>query len=452
VIRQGARIRRLRELARGSYGLLAGNVAARLGAMGAIMLSTLLLARQHGAAAVGVYTLMHVLPALLGSLTSCGLGVAAAYFLAGPDAGNARLPLTLVAVALIGGAVGLAIWVAATPLVGPLLFPGLPLGLVAVAGFAVVTRLMVITAKSCSQGKEDLRGSNFVILAEEAMFVPVYLLLTAVGTRGYTTVILGLVLSDVITGALAWSRLARKGFFAGAARPSLRLARRLAAYGTRGQVGGLILQLNLRLDFIILTALAGPAVLGMYAIGSKFAELIKVGTLALSYVLYPEFARDSRDRAAKRARRLIPKAALLSAAAAVPLFLSAGFVITTLYGRGFHAAILPARIILLGLVLDGVGGVVTGYLYGVGRPGLNSWSMGMGLVFTVALDVLLIPRMGATGAAIASALAYTASTLALLAFFSHVSRGPPEAARPRPRLRGGARRGSDVQTGSRTVG
>jgi O-antigen/teichoic acid export membrane protein len=445
-------MRRLRALSRGSYGLLAGNVAARLGAMGAIMLSTLLLARQHGAAAVGIYTLMHVLPALLGSLTSCGLAVAAAYFLAGPESRNARLPLTLVAVALTGGAVGMAIWVAALPLLGPLLFPGLPLGLIAVAGFAVVTRLVAITAKSCSQGKEDLRGSNFVILAEEAMFVPVYLVLTAVGTHGYTVVILGLVLSDVITGTLAWWRLARKGFFAGAARPSLALARRLAAYGTRGQVGGLVQQLNLRLDFVILSALAGPAVLGVYAIGSKFAELIKVGSLALSYVLYPEFARDSRDRAAKRARRLIPRAALLSAAAAVPLFVTAGFVITTFYGRGFHGAILPARIILLGLVLDGVGGVVTGYLYGVGRPGLNSWGMGIGLAFTVALDVLLIPRMGATGAAIASAIAYTASTIALLVFFSYASRERPEAAGPRPRLGGGGRRRAKVQTGSRTIG
>jgi len=415
-------IGRLRELARGSYGLLAGNVAARLGAMGAIMLATLLLARHGGAAAVGVYALMHVLPALVGSIISCGVAVAAAYFIAGPDGRDPRLPLTLVGAALAGGVVGTALWIAAAPLLGRVVFPGVPLIVVAVGGIAVLTRLVVIMAKSCSQGKEDLRGSNYVIVAEETMFLPVYVTLTVAGVHGLMAVVLGLVLSDTITGTAAWCRLARKGFFRGAARPSFALARRIASYGTRGQVGGLIQQLNLRLDFIILSVLAGPAVLGMYAIGSKFAELIKVGTLALSYILYPEFARDVHDRAAKRARRLIPRAAMLSAAAAIPLFLSAGLVITAFYGRSFHAAILPARIILLGLILDGVAGVVTGFLYGIGRPGLNSLGLGVGLVFTVVLDVLLIPRIGATGAAIASALAYTASTLALLAFFTRVNR------------------------------
>lgn len=418
--------RRLRSLLRGTNGLLAGNVAARLGALGATFIATVLIAHEHGPAAVGVYALMHVLPALLGSLTSFGVSVAAAYFLAGPYRNNSSLALTLVTVSLLGGVVGMGLWFAASALIGPLLFPGVPIILVAAAGLAVLTRLVVITAKSCSQGTEDLRGSNFVIFGEESVFLPVYGALSFVTTGHFTAVILGLVGSDMITGTWAWFRLTRRGFFTGATRPSFALARRLAAYGTRGQVGGLMLQLNLRLDFVILSVLAGPAVVGVYAVGSKFAELIKVGTLALSYVLYPQFARDGARRARKRARRLIGRVALFSAAAAVPLFVTAGFVISVMYGRAFHGAILPARIILAGLVFDGVGGVITGYLYGLGRPGLNSWALGAGLVFTVVLDALLIPPMGATGAAIASATAYTMTTVALVAFFALVNRRTKE--------------------------
>jgi O-antigen/teichoic acid export membrane protein len=291
-----------------------------------------------------------------------------------------------------------------------------------VAGLAVLTRLVVITAKSCSQGTEDLYGSNLVIFGEESVFLPVYGVLSLLIKGHFTAVIIGLVGADMITGTWAWFRLTNKGFFAHATRPTFALARRMAAYGTRGQVGGLMLQLNLRLDFVILSALTGPAVVGVYAVGSKFAELIKVGTLALGYVLYPQFARELPDRAAKRARRLIPRAAMLSAAAAVPLFLAAGVIIGFMYGKAFHGAILPARIILAGLVVDGIAGVVTGFLYGVGRPGLNSWALGAGLVFTVLLDVLLIPPMGSTGAAIASATAYTTTTVALLVFFTRVNR------------------------------
>jgi hypothetical protein len=72
-------------------------------------------------------------------------------------------------------------------------------------------------------------------------------------------------------------------------------------------------QLNLRLDFILLTVLTGPAVLGVYAVASKFAELIRVLGMALQYVFYPKFARETPMRAVDNARRLLPRAGLLSA-------------------------------------------------------------------------------------------------------------------------------------------
>jgi len=97
-------------------------------------------------------------------------------------------------------------------------------------------------------------------------------------------------------------------------------------------------------------------------------------------------------------------------------------------------AILPAQIILLGLALDGLGGVVTGYLYGIGRPGLNSCAMAVGLGATVLLDLLLIPRYGALGAAIASAVAYTAATLTLVSFFWWVGRPASAAGKGEPVL------------------
>jgi len=175
--------------------------------------------------------------------------------------------------------------------------------------------------------------------------------------------------------------------------------------------------LNLRLDFILLNIMAGPAVLGIYAIASKFAELLKVPGMALTYVLYPEYARMDRREAAERARRLIPRAGCAIALACVPLLLTAGFVIPALYGDAFHAAVTPMRIIVVGLALEGVAGVISGYLYGTGRPGLNSWAMGAGLALTVVLDLALIPPFGATGAALASATAYLTSTLALAWFF-----------------------------------
>jgi O-antigen/teichoic acid export membrane protein len=108
--------------------------------------------------------------------------------------------------------------------------------------------------------------------------------------------------------------------------------------------------------------------------------------------------------------------------AAVPLALSAGFLLPTVYGGEFEAAIVPAQILLLGLAGEGVSSVVTAYLYGSGRPGLNSMAMGAGLAITIVLDLLLIPPFGAAGAAVASSAAYLAVMSVLLILFFRLTR------------------------------
>jgi O-antigen/teichoic acid export membrane protein len=408
-----------------SYRFLVGNVAARVGALVSLFVATVLLARNGGPAVVGVFALLHVLPSLVAMVVSSGLSGAVAYFLAGPSRGDRRVPFTIGAMALAGGAAGAALWGASAPLLQDFLFKDLSVTLVSVAGLAVLTRLIVVTAKSCSQGSDDLPGANGVIFAEEFMFLPAYLLLWLAGVRGYEGVVGGLLLADAVTASLAWGRLVRRGFFRDAVGPSLAVARRIAAYGLRAQTGVVITQLNLRLDFVILSVLAGPAVLGIYAIASKFAELVKILGMAVSYVLYPRFARHGRVESLVIARRLLPKAVLLTVGAAVPLWLAASVVIPAFYGSAFGTAITPARILLIGLAFEGAAGVITALLYGIGRPGLNSCAMAAGLVATVALDLILIPRFGAVGAAAASAVAYATGTLALGWFYWRLVRTAP---------------------------
>jgi O-antigen/teichoic acid export membrane protein len=418
--------RRLRTL-RTRYGVLLGNIAARVAALLALSLATFLVARKGGPSAVGVYALLRVLPSLLGVVISCGLPGAIAYFLAGPSRDDRRLPFTIAAVGIAGGLAGAALWAAGAPLFGPHLFQHLSLQLVVLAGALVVTRVAVATAKSCSQGSDDLRGSNRVIFTEEFMFLPTYATLTAAGVGGYEGVVAGLLLADVLTSSLAWGRLLRRGFFRDASGPSLPLAREISLYGLRAQIGGVITLMNLRLDFILLSVMAGPAVLGVYAIASKFAELVKVFSMALTYVLYPRFAKDGLAVAAARARKMMRTAGLVTTIGVAPLWVLAPWVIPAIYGSQFRPAIVPAQIILVALALDGVGGVITGFLYGIGRPGLNSCAMGAGLVATVVLDLLLIPRFHATGAAVASAVAYLTATFSLVFFFAWVRRPRPAA-------------------------
>jgi O-antigen/teichoic acid export membrane protein len=409
--------------ASGGLGLrrvLAGNVVARLGALLALAAATVMVARVGGPDLVGGFTLLRVLPGLAGVLAAFGLPGAAPYYLSS-SANNRSLRPTLISLTVGGALLGMLGWLVLTPVLHPVFFSSWSLGVTIACGGAVFSQLFVAVGKSLLQGTDDMRGANIFIVAEEAVYLPVYLALIPAG-HGMVAVLVALIATDVLVAAGIAERLRRNGFFQNWGRTDRKLAKEICAYGTRGQLGGLMSLINLRLDVAILGAMTGPGVLGVYAIASKYAELLRLPGLAVTYVLYPVFSRHGRQAATERTKALIPRAFGLTVAAAIPLAIAAGVVLPALYGKSFDGAIRPTWILLFGLIGEGVAGLITAYLYGIKRPGLNSVAVGAGVLVTVVGDVLLIPKFGVTGAAVASAAAYLATTATLLVCFHRARR------------------------------
>jgi lipopolysaccharide/colanic/teichoic acid biosynthesis glycosyltransferase len=404
--------------------LLSGHAITNLGAQGAalaaVSLASLLVARTGGPTVVGEYALIRVLPWLFGVIFSCGLPTASAFFLAGQRGQDRRVRPTLTLMAVAGAGAASLAWLACAVPFHHVFFRQMPGSLVFLMTVLVVTQLWTVTAKACCQGDGDIAGANLVIVAEELWFVPNYpAVLLTVGYRGAASVIIALIASGgcaMMTGIL---RLRRRGYFTGWGRPSRTLARQIAAFGGRGQLGNMLWLMNLRFDFILLGALAGPAVLGIYAVASKVAELMRLAPTAINYVLYPRFARLGAAEAAAEARRLLPRSAALTLILAPMLAAMASIGLPIIYGRAFRAAVTPAEIIIVGLSIEGAAAVASAFLVGRGRPGLNSIGMGVGATITVTLDVILIPRYGALGGAITSAVTYLITTTVLVALARH---------------------------------
>ena len=409
----------------GLFRTVLANCSARGLAIAGLTLATVVVARTGGPAAVGEYALLRMLPGLVGVLCVLGLPGALAYFLAAPRRTTPRLWPTVVAIGFAGSLIGTVAWLAAAPLVAKVFFPQESPWMIAAAGATVSTQLFLTVGKTALQGLEDRRGGDIVIAAEEIAFLPCYLLAMLAGVHGIAAIVVGLGLADLVvaveawrrvSGRLGWRRLGLSGADHGWwGRPDRALGKEIASYGLRGQVGGLITLLNLRLDFAILGAMAGPAVLGAYAVASKYAELLRLPGTALTWVFYPRMAALGESEAAALARRLIRPTLVGIAAAAIPVALLTSPVMRLLYGAQFGTAVLPARVLLAGMVLAGASGVASAHLYGRGTPGLNSIVLGTGLVITVILDVLLIPPFGALGAAIASTAAYLSTDALLIA-------------------------------------
>jgi O-antigen/teichoic acid export membrane protein len=408
--------------ARSQGGPFAGNLGALVGALGCLALATLLVARLGGPRDVGTFTLLRLVPWLLAIVVSGGFHGGLAYFLAGSTRSDRRLPATILATTAVTGVAGALIWVAGTPILHRFLIRDVAAALLAWAGLKVLFRLFAIVGKASTQGMLDIRGTNLVIFLDEFCFLPAYTLMWLLGARSSGGLVASVILSDAATAAFVWARLYSRGFWRAGSRPSWPLARRVIGYGSRAQLSNLITLLNLRLDVLILGVLTGSATVGAYAVASRYTELLRLPSQAIYWIEYPRFAAAGVRASAARARWLLPHALGLTALAAAPLALAAGLLIPLLFGHAFVSAVLPAQVLAVGLAAEGISGVVTAYLFGSGRPGLTSLATGAGLAVTVVLDLLLIPRLGALGAAVASTTAYLTADCALVVCFVVITR------------------------------
>jgi O-antigen/teichoic acid export membrane protein len=150
------------------------------------------------------------------------------------------------------------------------------------------------------------------------------------------------------------------------------------------------------------------------------AEGIWFVTRALGYVLFPHTAAGSEDNS-----RLVASLAgfffYASIVAAVLLGLVSRQLVPYLFGQKFLAAVPTLLALLPGVAAFSVVHVLAGYLIGRGKAMWNTYVALLSLVLTVALDLILIPRLGISGAGVASSVAYVASAGLTLWFFSRLS-------------------------------
>ena len=109
---------------------------------------------------------------------------------------------------------------------------------------------------------------------------------------------------------------------------------------------------------------------------------------------------------------------------AVPLGFLAKTWIGVFYGAEFQASGGAFSILLLGCVPFTICIILAGALAGMNRQGVNLAASSLGLGVTIALDVLLIPSFGISGAALASVLSYLVTTVVVVWIFSRIGSMP----------------------------
>ena len=165
---------------------------------------------------------------------------------------------------------------------------------------------------------------------------------------------------------------------------------------------------NYRFDIWVVDQYAGTAKLGLYAVAVGVGQLFFNMPEPLSRVVQPYLYADENDSMMRRfkviARLNFTSVALLCAFTAI----IAPWLLPWLFGEAFAGSVTALRVLLPGIVFACAYKLLAVVLTQRGLLRFNLYGAITAAITTVALDLVLIPRMGILGAAAASTIAYLA--------------------------------------------
>jgi len=189
-------------------------------------------------------------------------------------------------------------------------------------------------------------------------------------------------------------------------------------YGVRDYPGGVADFTTLRLDQLMLGAMASNVAIGLYVIAVRLSEMTTLAADAIADALMPEVASSkTANRAEALCARSLRLAIYMHLLLFPPLWLAAPLILRILFGESFVPATGAFRWLLVAAGVWSCGSIVINSLRGFGYPGLSTLARFAAAVVTGVGLVVLLPRMGITGAAIASLIGYSVMLIVALIGF-----------------------------------
>jgi O-antigen/teichoic acid export membrane protein len=388
--------------------------ASRGASLAAVGLASIVVARILGPAGIGTYAIAHALLFVFTVVSELGLPQAFAYYVGRNEWTGVPLVRGAIGAAFLLGLAGAAAMLVSFALFGGSL-PGigwpLAIGLALSLPFSLLWRI----GPQAALGQERFEAFAVLDASPALLLCPASIAGAAIsGTEG---AIFGLVAATVASGVavVVWLLRTSGRRVPGTSPPGG--PRAVFAFGVPAWTSELLMQLNLRVDLILVGGYAGAAASGVYSVALSTTSVAWVVMAAFAISALPRSARlqahseraliGLSDRHASDAR--VTRHAVLAmpiVGAAILILLTVG--IPLLYGASFQRSVGLGLILLPGSLLLGLGMAAVAILL-AGHETRRVLRICLTVVpAAVVAYAVAIPGSGETAAAIVSSVSYGA--------------------------------------------
>ncbi len=178
-------------------------------------------------------------------------------------------------------------------------------------------------------------------------------------------------------------------------------------------------------DSILLSKLAGDTAVGWYSIPYKITyafQFIPLALVAVLYARFSEFYVHQPDRLAHTFEWGMKYLLLIAFPVAVGVSVLAKPIVTILYTSAYTPSIVPLQILMASLVLSFLSFPIGAFLNACDRQKTQTFIVGIVMVVNIIVNLLLIPRYGVVGAAIAALVGSTLLTVLGYLVARHITR------------------------------
>mgnify|MGYP001073997991 CR=1 FL=1 len=376
---------------------------------------SILLARGLGKAERGVFTISIVLSELLLILFNFGVSSASVYFISRGEYSARHVFQQNMALLFWISLLTISSGVLVIVLAGSWLFPNISTKLLLISLSIIPINLWNRSFGAIFQGLQDFRKFNLPSIISQLVYIILIMILVwgaQLKAFGALFAYLGAAIASlsVFTGLFYRLEHSLPTFHL---LPEKAYIARVVGYGFRAHISNLLSYLSYRLDNFILNTFSGTGEVGIYAVAVGLGERMWLPAEAISTALFPRIA--SLGGAEDKQKRITPLAARFILAVSFPLVVGFGAVsfwlVPFLYGKDFTGSVIPLLSLLPGILIYNLGKVLANDLAGRGRVDINMVITGIGTGINLIANLLLIPRLGALGAALSSTLSYSLVTL-----------------------------------------
>ncbi|MBC6369211.1 polysaccharide biosynthesis C-terminal domain-containing protein [Algoriphagus sp. AK58] len=186
-----------------------------------------------------------------------------------------------------------------------------------------------------------------------------------------------------------------------------------------------VINLNYRIDIILLDKLSSAHQLGIYSKGAGITQYLWQIPMLLSSVVFARSAVSTDDYVfSLKVAQLLRVSFVVVGIVSIGLFAFSEILIIGMYGDQFSDSIAVLNYLLPGVLILTIFKVMNMDLAGKGKPWLAIYAMLPSLLVNILLNFYLIPKYGAAGAAGSSSISYSIAAILFLIIYSRAVRLP----------------------------